>query len=826
MKTIMQLALPVALLTLSASRSVCQVTMEDLRLIPAGADDFAESGSSVDICGSTIVLGAPQDNLVGFGGTGAVYLFDAETGVQIRRLLPPNPEESDYFGASVAIGDGLVAVGAPGDDSNGYNSGAAFLFDVESGAFIDVLHNADAEPKDGFGDTVAIDAGLLAVGAFGPQTVSLYDTQTRALLRTIPAPSLGAGFGQAVDIDDGVLIVGAPSHSAGGHFAGRAYLYDANTGALLHTLNASDPSPSAYFGSAVSLHRGYAVVGARRYNADSIDNGAAYLFDVATGAQLHRLVPGGNVEGAQFAHAVLVRDGLVVVGAPQENRAEYASGAAYLFDADTGALLSDLLPSDGTQNLRFGFDIAMTNQTLVVGAPQIDSPSASGRGYLFQLPDTDTDMDGLPDRWERFGVDANGDNITDLAIHEPPYEADPLVKDIFVELDLMTGAIGPRSGFETMLVDAFANAPIDNGAGVNLHIEMSDLNLPFVTLPTRFASRDGDLNDFTDLYDEYYGTSDERDDPNWDHIRAARLGVFRYCLWSADVDDPLQVLGHGELPGDDFALYDTNLTPSARAQAGAFMHELGHTLGLGHGGTSAPGVADHANFKPHYFGVMNYSWAEPRSDLPDHAQRWRLDYNRETLPDLDETDLNENDPLVPTEPNPGIMYSNPTRWGLFDFLIGNNRRIVSQYLPAPSGVDWDGDGVHESSVSVDLNWLPTIHGTKPEQNILRSRNDWSAIAATLADRSHPNFKDGVHNADLLLEVISREALDEWASAPVIGCSVVDLSQPFGVLNFTDVLAFLSDFVDAAPGADLAEPIGVHDYSDILTFLGLFGAGCP
>ncbi|MEZ6243110.1 MAG: GC-type dockerin domain-anchored protein [Phycisphaerales bacterium] len=54
----------------------------------------------------------------------------------------------------------------------------------------------------------------------------------------------------------------------------------------------------------------------------------------------------------------------------------------------------------------------------------------------------------------------------------------------------------------------------------------------------------------------------------------------------------------------------------------------------------------------------------------------------------------------------------------------------------------------------------------------------------------------------------------------------DLAQPFGTLDFSDVLAFLTAFAASAPEADLAEPIGTFDFSDVLAFLAAFGAGCP
>jgi len=54
----------------------------------------------------------------------------------------------------------------------------------------------------------------------------------------------------------------------------------------------------------------------------------------------------------------------------------------------------------------------------------------------------------------------------------------------------------------------------------------------------------------------------------------------------------------------------------------------------------------------------------------------------------------------------------------------------------------------------------------------------------------------------------------------------DLAEPFGTLDFSDVVAFLAAFGTADPAADLAAPFGTLDFSDVVAFLGAFGAGCP
>ncbi len=58
------------------------------------------------------------------------------------------------------------------------------------------------------------------------------------------------------------------------------------------------------------------------------------------------------------------------------------------------------------------------------------------------------------------------------------------------------------------------------------------------------------------------------------------------------------------------------------------------------------------------------------------------------------------------------------------------------------------------------------------------------------------------------------------------CNAADLADPYGQLNFDDVVVFLGAFSGGLPEADLASPFGSHDFSDIAAFLTLFGQGCP
>ena len=132
-------------------------------------------------------------------------------------------------------------------------------------------------------------------------------------------------------------------------------------------------------------------------------------------------------------------------------------------------------------------------------------------------------------------------------------------------------------------------------------------------------------------------------------------------------------------------------------QAGTLMHELGHNLGLRHGGN------DDVNTKPNYLSVMNYAFQNIGLLLPNGQQR-SFDYSRTALPTLDERNLDEvsgiNDPDMHL-----TLWSKRTR---LDVPAGANKCISNPdgyfSLLVNPAVDWDCDATRNSTpVIADIN---------------------------------------------------------------------------------------------------------------------------
>lgn len=107
----------------------------------------------------------------------------------------------------------------------------------------------------------------------------------------------------------------------------------------------------------------------------------------------------------------------------------------------------------------------------------------------------------------------------------------------------------------------------------------------------------------------------------------------------------------------------------------------------------------------------------------------------------------------------------------------------------------------------------------------------------LSDPDHPTLLGSCELRDFAYGLAVDDAVAYVAdvesglvTVALRGCSgpvcPADLATPYGQLDFSDVLAFLTAFGTMDPAADLAEPFGDFDFSDVLSFLIVFGGGCP
>lgn len=389
-------ALVPVLLVLPAAADVLS---DPLPLTPSDGQAGDEFGAAVALEGTTLVVGAPDHGAVGIDA-GAAYVFDLATGSEVRKLLPADLTERDAFGAAVAIEGDWIVVGAPVSGELGAAPGAVYVFDRATGQEVRKLQASDAFNGELFGSALALDGGRLLIGAYQNDdsgndsgAVYVFDVATGQELRKL-LPTDGAPqdlFGFAVALDGATALVSALLEDEANNDAGAAYLFDVDSGAQLHKLVPSDAGDSDRFGQSVALEGDLALVGATRHMQDFVSSGTAYLFDVPSGAFQRELVPLDAAAGDDFGEAVALVDGWALVGAPGRNASQGGgAGGAFLFDAASGEQLAEFLSDLALPFGTLGSAAAFAGDRLVVGDFFGNgSQNATGIVYALELDRVD-----------------------------------------------------------------------------------------------------------------------------------------------------------------------------------------------------------------------------------------------------------------------------------------------------------------------------------------------------------------------------------------------------------------------------------------------------
>ena len=187
-----------------------------------------------------------------------------------------------------------------------------------------------------------------------------------------PDGQVGDRLGGSVSVDGDRALIGAGDAGDSGPGSGAAYVFAISTGQLLVKLQPTDSASNDTFGDSVSISEDLAVVGANGDDDLGFHAGAVYVFDVTTGVQLHKLFASDGAASNSFGESVSLSGDLAVAGARGNVGNGNGSGAAYVFDATSGAQLLKLVPQDGKPGNNFGSGVAICGGHIVVGASQDD----------------------------------------------------------------------------------------------------------------------------------------------------------------------------------------------------------------------------------------------------------------------------------------------------------------------------------------------------------------------------------------------------------------------------------------------------------------------
>jgi len=213
------------------------VWQETLR--PSDSESNKYFGERVGIWGDTIVVGAVGDNHSGqFSGSAYVFKFDGSDWFQQTKLLPSDSDDWDLFGCAADISGSTIVIGALDNDDNGPSSGSAYIFRYDGSTWSEKIKLLpdDGNEWDRFGNSAGICGDVTIIGAFedadnGTDSGSAYlfaydgsawNQETKIL------PSDGEEddtFGNRVSIWGDTTLVGARSDDDNGHDSGSAYVF-------------------------------------------------------------------------------------------------------------------------------------------------------------------------------------------------------------------------------------------------------------------------------------------------------------------------------------------------------------------------------------------------------------------------------------------------------------------------------------------------------------------------------------------------------------------------------------------------------------------------
>lgn len=395
---------------------------------------------------------------------------------------------------------------------------------------------------------------------------------------------------------------------------------------------------------------------------------------------------------------------------------------------------------------------------------RISSPPSAAPGRLYQLSwedlpsggdgdfndlvaavrvEGDADGDGLWDDWESTGIDTDGNGTIDLNL--PALGANPLRKDLFIEIDFMDCAAAgsdcaagdthshrPDTAAVAAVVQAFANAPVanpDGSTGITLHVDVGNAiaHQNFLNINGLCFAGGAGIGSFDAV---------KSDPANFGPNNPRRFS-HRYALFTHQQAPGQTSSGCGELPGNDFQVSLGGWAGdigTVQDQAGTLMHEFGHNLRLGHGGR------DSVNFKPNYLSVMNYAFqinGLPPTD-PDGAGPLarRIDFSRSALAALNENSLSE----------PAGIGGGPGSNDTFYFCPDSSARTGT----GTGAIDWScncsaadaGVRVNINGDCNDLNSDGVCQLLELSFTTLNGFEDWNNLL--YAFQSTGDFEDGQH----------------------------------------------------------------------------------
>ncbi|MGB0386405.1 MAG: BACON domain-containing protein [Ardenticatenaceae bacterium] len=307
------------------------------------------------------------------------------------KLLASERSGEQHFGASVSLSGEWALVGAPKDDDNGVDSGAAYVYRWNGSSWQEEakLIASDGAERDLFGNAVSLSGEVALVGSSpdysksaGAAYIFRFDGSTwqEEAKLTASDGQIGDGFGQSVSVSGSVALVAAPLDENGSS-SGSVYIFrkssDGNSWQEERKLTFEDGPGLDWLGDSVSIDGDVALIGASR--SDSV---YVYRWDGNEWQLEEKLLAKDASTGDYFGRSVSLSGDVALIGAPYDDDLAANAGSAYLFrfDGQSWQQEQKLQLNDESLSNHFGYSVSMSGELALVG-------SYGGTAYLYRLGD-------------------------------------------------------------------------------------------------------------------------------------------------------------------------------------------------------------------------------------------------------------------------------------------------------------------------------------------------------------------------------------------------------------------------------------------------------
>jgi len=233
----------------------------------------------------------------------------AQTAYVLTNTIPQRLSPSNSINSALFNGDALF-VGASSSSRPGI-PGTIRKFDAAGDQLLQTINDPQTRGFHSltFGHTIAVDGNLVATTDYldAPNLVHLLDATTGQLRHTLQSPIANhPGFGGEIALSGNTLVVGAYGIQVGASgptYPATVFVFNATTGALLHTISPTASTPVSSWGEIIEISGDTIAIGSPRSDASKV-----YLYDAVTGSQVD-VVPhptGGNFDSLEFKDGKLL----------------------------------------------------------------------------------------------------------------------------------------------------------------------------------------------------------------------------------------------------------------------------------------------------------------------------------------------------------------------------------------------------------------------------------------------------------------------------------------------------------------------------------------